>query len=141
MRARGSTGVRMVAAYEEFDPERVFLGLSHHESASGHDRPSLQQPKAFGHKHDLNRGVEHNHALLSGGFRLAGARVHPVLARSHSGTLVRIIYNVFLATSGKTHSYELINYRFFRGHIPVLFFLILILRHASIAIGMRKGGP
>lgn len=85
MRARGSTGVRMVVAYEEFDLERVFLGLPHHESASGHDRPSLQQPKAFGDKHDLNRGFEHNHALLSGGFRLAGARVYPVLARHHSG--------------------------------------------------------
>lgn len=115
----------MVVAYEEFDSERVFLGLPHHESASGHDRPSLQQPKAFGYKHDLNCGFEHNYALFSGGFRLAGARVHPVLARHHSGTKH---YNVFLATSGKAHSCELINCRFlFCGYIRVLFCFFLFL--------------
>jgi len=46
----------MDAAHEEFDPERVLLGLPHHESARSHDWSSVQQPNPVGHEHDLNRG-------------------------------------------------------------------------------------
>lgn len=75
----------MDAAHEELDPERVLLGLSHHESARGHDRSSVQQPNAVGHEHDLDRGPQHSHADFSGGFRLASPRAHSVPARNHPG--------------------------------------------------------
>lgn len=78
-------GVQLDAVHEKFDPERVLLGLPHHEPARCHDRPSVQQSNAVGHKHDVDRSPQSHHTDISGGFRLARASAHKVLTRNHSG--------------------------------------------------------
>lgn len=45
----GSKGIRMDTTYEEFDPERVLLGLPYHEPTCSHDWSSVQQPNIVGH--------------------------------------------------------------------------------------------
>jgi len=79
-------GIRLDAIYEEFDPERFFLGLSYYEPACSYDWTSVQQSNVISHKHELDCCPHSSHAFASGGFRLAGACAHSIPTRPYPGT-------------------------------------------------------
>jgi len=74
------------AKNEEFNPECIFLGLPHNESACSYDWSSVQQSNVISDEHDLNCGPQSSHAVPNGGFRLAGACAYSILTRPYSGT-------------------------------------------------------
>lgn len=82
-----SIDIQLDATDEEFDLERVLLGLLFDEPAGRDDWPSVQQSNVVGDKHDTDRLSCTDHAVIGSDIRLACTRAHSVSTGSHPGKM------------------------------------------------------